>query len=929
MKNGKKAIAQLVGQICAGTLACGSLVSAAMAQQADQPAERVTITGSSIKRIAQEGALPVQTFSHEDIERTGAQTVTELIQTMSVMQGFVSSSQAVGGSAASISTASIHGIGDARTLVLLNGRRVATWAGQNLTGYGAALDLNSLPISAIERIEVLTDGASALYGSDAMAGVLNFILRTNQTTADVTITESVPKGGAGKNRNIAASKGWGNLQEDGYNALIAISQETQGGIKAVDRDFSRTGVIPFSKGGNNYVLFGGSIRSAPANWEIADHATGGANYDNLGNPYLTTTGVCPPASVFRGGACRFDYGSTVEIMPNSQRNNFLGTFSKKFGEHTFNTDFVYSKFTLVSKIAPPPVDMQIPTGSALYKKYMPGGTNVLDPDSTYGDDLYAYWRGSDVGNRITKDTTEAYHLALTLKGTLGAWDYDTAYVHSTNRWKEEHLGGWLMMNEQQAAIASAAFDPFLMPGQQSAAGQQALSNMQHRGMYKSGTATLDTIEVHGSRELFKIGKQAAQLGVGIDMRKESFDYKPSDIAQGIGNNIAGDVGQERPYSVSRNAWGAFAELNAPITKEWEVTGSLRHDHYADFGNTDNYKLSTRFQPTKSVLLRGSMGTGFRAPSVPQVAAGRQLYGVSANQYNCPNAALAALQASDPTVRCRNDGSQYEIMASGNANLKPEKSDQWSFGFQVEPTEWSSFGADIWSVHIKDRIGLLAESTIMGNPAAYQKNFTVFNDPGTGNKYLALYLPNENLGEEKFSGVDVEGKLLFKTPVGKVRSTLHWTHMLKHDYQREKNGGWYSDLGKFNDNTVTFKDIVKLVLALDYGPFEHTLTTSWKSGYNDYECTAADCGLVRVLKPDGTFGAVVDMVDHKVDPYYTFDWQTKYKMNKALSLTGGILNFTNRKPPFTIQQYAGHQAGYDNRYADPRGRVFYATLNYKF
>jgi iron complex outermembrane recepter protein len=925
----RKAIAVFVGQVCAAAFTVVALPVAAQEAQEGQSAERVTITGSSIKRIAQEGALPVQTFSRQDIERSGAQSVVELVQNMSSMQGFQSSSQAVGGSAASISTASIHGIGDARTLVLLNGRRVATWAGQNLTGFGAALDLNTLPISSIDRIEVLTDGASALYGADAVAGVINFILRTNQTTADISVTESIPKGGVGIERSLSLSKGWGDLQTDGQNLLLAFTHDTQHGIRASERDFSRSGIIPFSKGGNNYVLYRGSTFSVPANWIIDDHATGGANYENLGNPYLTANGVCPPQHMLRGGLCRFDFASTLEISPNTQRDNFLATFNKKFGEHTFSTDVIWSQYELTSRIAPAPVSMMVPTGSGLYNRYMPGGTNVLDPNSTYGDDLYAYWRGVDAGARSTKDTTEALHLAFSLKGTLGAWDYTTSYTHSTNKWHEDYLGGWMKLNEQQAAINSGAFDPFLSPGQQSAAGQAAIGGMQYLGMLKSGTATLDVVEVRGSRDAFKIGQQVAQLGAGVDMRRERFKYSPSDIAQGIGNGIAGDTNEERPYNVSRNAWGAFAELMVPITKQLEVTGALRHDHYADFGNTDNFKVSSRYQPAKSLLIRGSIGSGFRAPSVPQVAAGRQLYGVTGGQYSCPVEALAAQQALDPTVRCHIDGSQYEQIASGNQSLKPEKSQQWSIGFQVEPADWATFGADLWNVHIKDRIGQLDETVIMSDPAAYLKNFTVFNDPGTGNRYVALYIPNENLGEEKYSGVDVEGKLLFHTPVGKLRSTLHWTHMLKHDYQRLRYGDWFSDLSQFNDGYVTFRDIVKLIFTLDFGPFENTLGTNWKSGYRDYQCTAADCGNVRSVNANGTVGGIVDMVDHHVDEYYTFDWQTRYKFDKNLSLTGGVLNLTDRKPPFSLQEKGGHQVGYDNRYADPRGRVFYATLNYKF
>jgi iron complex outermembrane receptor protein len=915
-------------QVCRAALLALAGVGAvtALPVQAQQTLEKVEITGSAIKRIVEEGALPVQTFTREEIERSGAQTVVELVQTMSSMQGFSTSSQAVGASAASISTASVHGIGESRTLVLLNGHRIAKWAGQSLTGSGAAIDLNTLPLSAIERVEVLTDGASALYGADAVAGVINFILKTNQTDANISLTHSVPDGSVGKNTAFSLSKGWGDLRADGYNVLIAFSQDEQDRLKASDRSFSKTGVIPFKQGGQNYVFFNGSIRSAPANWIIADPATGGDVYFNLGNPYLSANGACPPGHVLDDPLCRFDYAKTVEIFPESKRQNALATFSKKFGEHTFSTDLVWSKYDLTARIAPPPVDMVIPTGSALYNKYMPGGANVLDPGSTYGDDLYAYWRGVDAGNRTTQDKTEALHLDFSLKGALAGWDYNTAVIHSENKWDENYLGGWLMQNEQDAAIAGGLIDPFLGAGQQD---PNVIAGMQYKGAFKSGKATLDMFELRGSRDVFKIGPSSAQLAAGIGFGREQFKYTPSNIAQGIGNNIAGDTSQERPYDVTRNAWGLFGELLVPVVKGVEVTGALRHDHYDDFGDTTNYKLAARYQPARNFLMRASLGSGFKAPSVPQVSAGQQLYGVTGNQYNCPTIALAEVRKTYPDAQCRIDGSQYEIFASGNKDLKPEKSDQWAVGFQVEPTEWSFFGADLWSVRIKDRINQLAEDVVMGDQAAYLKNFTVFNDPGTGNTYVALYLPNENLGDEKFMGIDVEGRLLFQTPVGKLRTALHWTHMLKHDYQRLKGGDWFSNLGKFNDNEVTFRDQVKLIFNLDYGKFAHTLTASWKSSYRDYQCTVDDCGSVYLLNPDGSLGSDVDMLDHQVDSYYTFDWQTQYQHSKNLGFVIGIINIANQKPPFTIQTYAGHQIGYDNRYADPRGRIIYGSLNLRF
>ncbi len=186
-------------KVCSATLLAlgGSLTLGSAPVFGQQQLERVEITGSSIRRIDAESALPVQVLKRADIERTGASTVVDLLQRLPAIQGSFGESGGVGGTGG-FSSVSIHNVGDTRTLVLLNGHRLAMWGGQLLTGFGAGIDLNTLPISAIERIEILTDGASALYGSDAIAGVVNFITKRNVDEGDVTLGYSAPRGGGAR-----------------------------------------------------------------------------------------------------------------------------------------------------------------------------------------------------------------------------------------------------------------------------------------------------------------------------------------------------------------------------------------------------------------------------------------------------------------------------------------------------------------------------------------------------------------------------------------------------------------------------------------------------------------------------------------------------------------------------------------------------------
>ncbi|HWW03679.1 TonB-dependent receptor plug domain-containing protein, partial [Collimonas sp.] len=205
-----------------------------------QQMQRVEITGSSIKRITKEGALPVQTLTKEDIAKTGAQSVADLVQALPAMQGFVPSSNSVNGSGAGVETASIHSLGSGYTLVLLNGRRMAKSA---INNNDYAVNLASIPLAAVERVEILTDGASALYGSDAIAGVVNFILKKNSTSTDVTATYNAPTKAGGKSFNVGISKGFGDLDKDGYNVLLAYSHDEQKNLVAGQRGFASSGVV--------------------------------------------------------------------------------------------------------------------------------------------------------------------------------------------------------------------------------------------------------------------------------------------------------------------------------------------------------------------------------------------------------------------------------------------------------------------------------------------------------------------------------------------------------------------------------------------------------------------------------------------------------------------------------------------------------------
>ncbi len=908
----------------------------ATAQQAPvQELQRVEITGSSIRRIDAESALPVQVLKRTDIERTGATSTVDLLQKLPVIQGSTGESSAVGGSTYGFSGVSIHNVGEARTLVLLNGHRLALFGGQTLTGFAAGMDLNAIPISAIERVEILSDGASALYGADAVAGVVNFITRRNTIEGDVSVGVSSPKDGARETR-FSASKGFGSMDKDGFNVFLSFGHDERTKLDSKSRDFANTGRIFFSQDGKNYRLQQFSASPIPAN-ALDDQG-------QLISPYQKTNGNCP-AKTFRviepyndgsglvDDYCGYDFVGDLEIFPVRKRDAFMGSASTKLGNHELFADLLLSRTEQTSRIAPVPGSISIPASSPLFAQY-------LAPIGITQDSLAVY-RLFDLGKRENDDTADFHDLALGSRGQLGSWDYTATYTHSQSDVKGS-ISGYPGALAVKALSESGLLDPFVGPGQQSAAAQAAINGTRFSGYWDGGVSKLDTLSLRGSRALFVLPAGEVQLGTGVSYQIEKFQSKPSLFAQGkLANPVTGQLcdptdpllqcdqrfGDESatvPYSADRKAYAVFAELVIPATKSLELTPSVRYDHYSDFGSATTAKGSFRWTPMSNLLIRGSLGTGFHAPTVPQVNASLQAYGVTSDKYLCTPELQAVATAQG--AQCQPGNGQYDQFAGGNKQLQPEKSRQGTIGFRIDPTSQFSVGADLWHVAIRQAFGQLTEQEVFANPGAFPSSWGSKKDTGTGVNYLAFVASNENLGKAFYTGLDVDVTARAKTPVGALNSQFLLTYMLREEQQTQKDGTYYSAIGNHAElGTVTFRWQGRWTNTLKTEKWAHTLGVNFKSGYHDAVTT------VDVLDAAGNVTGQEDL-RLKVDPQFTFDWQSQWTPTKNWVLTVGLLNVFDRSPPLSISTNGfnrGQQFGYDDRYYDARGRTLYANVSFKF
>jgi len=922
----------------------------------------IVVTGSSIAQRLDSSSLPVTLLTADEIAKTGYTSATDLLQNLPGMQGFVPASSSVNGGGGGVTTAAVHSLPSKYTLVLVDGQRMAGFELGSVQGEGFGVNLNSIPLDAVERVEVLTDGASALYGADAIAGVVNFVLKKDQTEGSVYYNASIPSQSGGASWNAGISKGFGDLSSDGWNILLTFSHDIQDKLEASQRAVSSRGAyFPFSANGTNYIFNNRTSNTEPANVIISQL---GVSY----NPYFQANGNCgqgalaAPLTVGGSTTCRFNYAATVEDIPGYKRDS--GLLKATFDLHEAGKvwgEAVISQFDMTSQFAPPAQPFGIsptdPSTMGLWNTYVQPYLTATGQTATQATLGY---RAVSAGGRTDDWQTKMRHLAVGWDGSFFDWDFKAAVVSSHGVLTDIAAGGYLDSSQFFSAIASGAYDPVL------ATGASALDTAILHSPFSQSFSDVTTFSLGAQHKLFDLAGGASILSVGAeyDRYKYRIDDSPLILSQsGFSSQpanpdypIGGNYGQV-PFEADRNNWGLFGEWLFPILNELNVTTSVRFDDYAKvhsdevfsavanpatgvqdqlpaakLGNTfsdTTYKVSFRYTPIQMVSFRGSYGTGFKAPNLNDIAGALTFNGATAGSYACP---------FPGSPGCLPGSAQYDLLAgpngqSGAQGLKPEKSTQWGFGVRVEPLPQLSFALDYWNVKIKNQVESqgIAEQVAFNNPSAYTSLFVnPYIDPAGKFQTIALEQVPFNGGEAQYSGIDLNANYLVDLGFGTFKANWSGTYMLKQQYTDGPGLPELTDLGVFGpDQQVVFRIISNLELSLQTGGWVNTLMTHYKSGYRD-EGYSAGSAVVFLANPDGSLGAPTAFGGLKVPSYTTFDWQTAYNIEKHIRLTAGIRNIANKDPPLSLQTGGGgNQSGYDGRYYDPIGRTYYVRGDVKF
>ena len=901
----------------------------AQAQTTAQSRERIEVTGSSIKRTDAETALPVQIITRQEIERTGAATTEELLKhiTASTSAGSVVAAQANGTITTSQSNISLRGLGATRTLVLVNGRRLAVFGGTT----SIAPDVNGIPLAAIERIEVLKEGASSLYGSDAIAGVVNFILRKDYTGGEVYASYGHPtRHGGGGETNVNALVGFGDA--DRYNLTLDVGYKKIQRIEGADRDFARQINVGEGNDLGSTIAFPGNILYGPTFARLSSPAyPNGCAPTSYASPLLASN----PNT---GTACRFENSRFLSVQPGLDSKFGLATghfrlsgMADAYFEAGFSknkTDYLTQPVPFAENTAIVPqnpynafltnlVNTQYPNLPAALRRLVGNSTLILLPPSSpfyptafvaslglpTNQPIAFRYRDFVQGQRHTEDDGDNTRFVVGLRGTMGTWDYDTGFLYNQSKASSNLLDGYPIISAFSELLDSGVINPF-GPTTDPAAIAAAQAAEFHGAVYTSKTSIMG-VDAKATRDLFEVRGGPVGLALGAQFNEERFRYDPSITFQN--GDIGGFGGNTFSVDRKRHITSAFTEVAAPVLRSLELDVGVRYDNYQGTGNTTNPKFSFKWTPMRELLIRGSIGSGFRAPSLTDLYS-PQATSVTPNNSRdlarCPNVSTGA--AAD----CSN---QFATITGGNPNLKPEKSLNRTLGIVFEPMPEFSAGADFFWINLKDSIviGGLNSATILANPQTFGS--FVVRGPPDGNPsglgpILFVQQTTSNLFKVKVSGYDLD--LRWRPIPRTLTFALSGTYFWHYDTQNF-DGSYTSQLDRALVATGGVRVRWKHTASATYtnGPWVATVYQYYQKSYVDQQ-------------------ANVIPTPRRVGSYELFDGQLEFNGIRNMNLALGVKNIFDRDPPYTntAGQFA---AGYDVSYADVRGRFVYGSVRWKF
>lgn len=701
------------------------------AEEDNDEEQKVTIVGSHIKRSNVEGPSPVQIFDREAIVASGQATLQQLVERMPAAgagsfstRGNSQDSTGNGGAAISL-----RGFGADATLVLINGRRagISPFAESIVNNF---VDLNSIPLGAIEQVEILKDGASAIYGSDAVSGVVNIKLRKDYVGQEVSVGYGTTSKSNADETSISGLFGFGDGKTNG---TLILDYFSTGELRNADR--GRLGTANQSANGGMDFR---SSRGFPGRYVV--------------NGVTTIDPDCPADRAF-GNTCVFDYGPFGFLIPEMERTGAMFLYNS---EITQDLDLFFEistqRNTSQAGGAPTPLDSD-------------AGLTVpaTHPNNPFGVDIEIdRHRTVDANPRVWDIQSEALRFVTGLNGVVNDFDWEVSVTkaRSLSLQTGDRTQGWVRTDFLQREIDAGRYNPF-----GGFVNPQSVINDITTSLTRKGESRLTAFEGKISGDLWEMDAGAVGVAAGYEYRKESVIDTPDDQFQrGL---IFGT--ESVSAQASREHWSFFTEFAIPLSETFELQIAGRYDDYEGAGTSTNPKLAMRWTPADNVAVRASWGTGFRAPSLAQIGLGPSQESRFFNDPFCadvPACAASGGAATDLTINFQ-----------GNPDLKPEESESLNLGVIWDINDDLNLSFDYWDITQDEKIdeGDVGLQVLNFCNPITQADSTVCVRSGTG-ELTQVNNTFVNIGTQEASGIDISANYKMSTGVGDLKFGLDWTYL---------------------------------------------------------------------------------------------------------------------------------------------------------
>ncbi|WP_223669505.1 TonB-dependent receptor [Kangiella shandongensis] len=892
--------------------------TAAAAEQDE--AESVVVTGSRIKSIDLEGESPVQVIDEEDIESSTATNLDSLLKELAVTHGgdgsfsTHNSGALQADSPAGSSAVSLRGLGTASTLVLINGRRVAAssfaYNSQNF------VDINSIPLAAIKRVEVLPTGASAIYGADAVAGVVNLILK---------------KGDGGSQISVS------------YGDSDTSSDESKTNLNGVwSADFDSSDITAFFDIYRKNALYDKDRQQTRYSFDRSQQGIWPSFNTQYFDDIDYVESSCPDDIRYDGrpGFPNSSFGEYCEYNQNQYLPTYPEFESESIGfasNHYFDDGLTWFNEVFVSRTEGRANSTGAPfSGVAVSFDHPNMPSNLRQRYEDLWNDLgvppeseLLMWGRFRQPRTITNEST-SYRFVSGLEGvTEKGWEWDLAANISVSESEQLAEKGIINVAKFEAALFGELcadgtvgctpannglyFNPF---GGQSG-NQQALDIINER-VPRNGESKLYAVDFNVTGDWFELGSDWVKAAYGLEVRREEISDKPAALATADPNNnfeVPVYGFGSTAASASRDIWAAYAEYRVPLTDTFNLQLAGRYDHYSDFGGDFNPKVGFTYRPSDSFLMRGSWNTSFRAPSLAQVGAGTTL---GSDSLECTDEFLNNF--------CGGFGGRDGFLTEvyGNENLKAEESTSYDVGFVFSFANDSTLAIDYWSFEYDNIVGIDSERLFRlalegqipvvatdGLDSANQQIGIETRNGNIGDPIDEVHLQLENLGVQEVEGIDLAYTQYFDIDSGELSLLLDGTYLLDFNKQLSKQSEVESLEGTFRYPEL----ILRARLRWSGDDWFGSVTGNYISSYDDDlegydEQQLTDFGISR---------------EREVPSWVKWNFTVGYDLTGNSYLRLGIDNLLDEEAPVAY----GTSANVDHFNHDTYGRFYQLKYTYNF